>query len=130
MCPICSVRTSSHPLNTGNHLTSASLLCWGHMSVCMFLWHRFCVHVPESVFQKGGLQYSRTNQPTQPQSQGMLTRKVKQTQPLPFSQDASSHSYWLTHEEAFSFFHYSPTLHFSLRKLWRFGLCTLTPLGK
>ncbi len=61
----CSVRTSSCPSNTGNPLTSASQLCCGRMSVCIFLRHRSCVHVPESdgVFQEGG--YS-TAGPTNP----------------------------------------------------------------
>lgn len=44
----CSMKTSSRPSNTGNPLTSASQLCCGHMSVCIFLRHRSCVHVPES----------------------------------------------------------------------------------
>lgn len=55
-CSSCSVRTSSRPSNTGNPLTSASQLCCGRMSVCIFLRHRSCVHVPESdgVCQEGG----------------------------------------------------------------------------
>lgn len=131
----CSVRTSSRPSNTGNPLTSASQLCCGRMSVCIFLRHKSCVHVPESdrVFRRGGLQYCRANQPMdRPQSWGTRTRKVKQTEPQPFSQDTFRHSYWLTHKIAPLFIgpFASPTLLLSLRKLWRFGLWTLTLLGK
>lgn len=73
----CSVGTSSRPSNTGNPLTSASRLCCGRMSVCTFLRHRSCVHVPASdgfCFSGGGLWHRRSNEP---RSRGTHTRKVK-----------------------------------------------------
>lgn len=129
----CNVRTSIHPSNTGNPLTSASQLCCGRTSVCTFLRHRSCVHVPESdwAFQEGGegVQYSRT---THRSLKGHKQEKLKQTQPLPFSQDTFRHFYWLTRAGAL-FFHSSsclPLSAFLFKEFWRFDLWTLTPLEK
>lgn len=80
----CSVRTSSRPSNTGNPLTSASQLCCGHMSVCIFLRHRSCVHVPKSngrmgffFFQEGGYSAAApTNRPTDHSPKGRTQEKL------------------------------------------------------
>lgn len=69
-------------------------------------------------FRRGG--YSTAVPTNRPQSRGTHTRKVKQTQLLPFSQNTSRHSYWLTHETALFVIGplASPTLLFSLREVW------------
>lgn len=74
-----------------------------------------------------------------PQSRGTRTRKVKQTQPRPFSQDASRHSYWPTHKADSCFFigplAFPPlpppsSLLFSLRKLLEVWPLNFDPFGK